>query len=137
MKKSILFITSLVLLCACSQKNTKASMDSRLVGNDKDRHGCIGSAGYTWSEVRGECIRLFEIGILTTSLTNETENAYIVLSQDSTEIELFCSNELKNEILVKNAKNTWGNADNTLNVVLKDNIWSISIKGKDEYKQTK
>jgi len=31
-----------------------------LVGGDKDAHGCIGSAGYTWCEVRKECIRPWE-----------------------------------------------------------------------------
>ena len=34
-----------------------------LVGADRDEHGCIGSAGYTWSEVRKDCIRLFEDGL--------------------------------------------------------------------------
>ena len=27
-----------------------------MVGGDRDEHGCIGSAGYTWSALRGECI---------------------------------------------------------------------------------
>ena len=34
-------------------------------GSDRDAHGCIGSAGYIWSEVRQDCIRLFEQGIRT------------------------------------------------------------------------
>ncbi len=34
-----------------------------LVGGDRDEHGCIGSAGYTWSNVQGQCVRLWEIGI--------------------------------------------------------------------------
>lgn len=32
-----------------------------MVGNDKDEHGCIWSAGYTWSEVLNECIRPREL----------------------------------------------------------------------------
>jgi maltose-binding protein MalE len=31
-----------------------------LVGNDKDAHGCIGSAGYTWCEVKNKCLRVWE-----------------------------------------------------------------------------
>lgn len=31
-----------------------------LVGNDKDEHGCIGSAGYTWCEVKNKCLRVWE-----------------------------------------------------------------------------
>jgi len=30
------------------------------VGGDKDSHGCIGSAGYTWCAQRGKCIRVWE-----------------------------------------------------------------------------
>ena len=33
------------------------------VGGDRDKHGCIGSAGYQWSEVQQDCIRVFEKGI--------------------------------------------------------------------------
>lgn len=32
----------------------------RIVGGDKDEHGCLGSAGYTWCEEKEKCIRLFE-----------------------------------------------------------------------------
>ena len=34
-----------------------------MVGGDRDPHGCIGSAGYTWSELRQTCLRLFEDGV--------------------------------------------------------------------------
>jgi len=33
-----------------------------MTGNDRDEHGCIGSAGYTWSVVKNDCIRIFEAG---------------------------------------------------------------------------
>jgi hypothetical protein len=31
-----------------------------LVGNDRDEHGCIGSAGYSWCESRSKCLRIWE-----------------------------------------------------------------------------
>ncbi len=31
-----------------------------IVGNDKDAHGCIPSAGYTWCEVKQKCLRVWE-----------------------------------------------------------------------------
>jgi len=31
-----------------------------LVGGDKDKHGCIGSAGYSWCEVKNKCLRVWE-----------------------------------------------------------------------------
>jgi len=32
----------------------------KIVGGDKDEHGCIGSAGYTWCEELEKCIRPWE-----------------------------------------------------------------------------
>ena len=37
--------------------------DAPIVGGDRDAHGCIGSAGYTYSAVRTECVRLWEVGV--------------------------------------------------------------------------
>lgn len=31
-----------------------------LVGNNKDEHGCIGSAGYSWCELKQKCLRTWE-----------------------------------------------------------------------------
>ena len=31
-----------------------------VVGSDKDEHGCIGSAGYTWCEAKQKCLREWE-----------------------------------------------------------------------------
>ena len=30
------------------------------VGADKDEHGCIGSAGYSWCEPKEKCLRIWE-----------------------------------------------------------------------------
>jgi hypothetical protein len=34
--------------------------ETPLVGGDRDEHGCIGSAGYTWCEAKQKCIREWE-----------------------------------------------------------------------------
>ncbi len=31
-----------------------------IVGGDKDEHGCIGSAGYSWCEKKEKCLRPWE-----------------------------------------------------------------------------
>ena len=31
-----------------------------ILGGDKDAHGCIGSAGYSWCEAKQKCLRIFE-----------------------------------------------------------------------------
>lgn len=46
-----------------------ASVDSPRVGDDRDRHGCIGSAGYQWCEKQGDCVRPWEVIEASTSNT--------------------------------------------------------------------
>ncbi len=55
----IYIFSMLCVLTACSPEPTS----ERLAGADQDAHGCKGSAGFTWSPVRGECIRIFEAGL--------------------------------------------------------------------------
>ena len=31
-----------------------------LIGGDRDKHGCIGSAGYSWCEAKEKCLRIWE-----------------------------------------------------------------------------
>ena len=38
----------------------KTQNSQQLVGNDRDAHGCIGSAGYSWCEVKQKCLRVWE-----------------------------------------------------------------------------
>ena len=61
-----------------------------LVGNDRDSHGCIGSAGYEWSEVLQDCIRVFELSL---QLVNEGKSqiAGVVFSSDKLKAEVFTS----------------------------------------------
>ena len=96
-----------------------------IVGNDKDEHGCIASAGYTWSVVKDSCIRLWETGILLKSVeVNQTYNAdaVIILSADKTQAELFLPTQKESIILnrtKKQGKYSW----------IKDNIELSSSKG--------
>ena len=56
-------------------------------------------AGYVWCEVQKDCIRLFEKGIRTEAVDDSDTSAFIVFSPDSTQLELFFSNNQPNEIL--------------------------------------
>jgi len=39
--------------------NTSSSTEN-IVGNDRDEHGCIGSAGYSWCQEKAKCLRPWE-----------------------------------------------------------------------------
>ena len=60
-----------------------------------DEHGCNAAAGYMWSEVKKDCIRIFETGIRMNSQTdkNATSSAFLVFSPDSLQVELFLPEE--------------------------------------------
>ena len=49
-----------LLFTSCGNSQSKKGEENK-VGDDKDAHGCIASAGYTWSEVLKDCIRLWEM----------------------------------------------------------------------------
>ena len=83
------------LLSAC-----RSVQAPQLIGGNKDEHGCLTAAGYTWSELRRDCIRIFEDGVrvddpsLQPSLTS-----YAVFAADSSRVEVFRPSPFRNEIL--------------------------------------
>jgi hypothetical protein len=65
-----------------------------VVGADRDSHGCIGSAGYAFSQLQAKCVRLFESGIRLDPLAKghgSTQSAFIVFRTEAGEgtAELF------------------------------------------------
>jgi hypothetical protein len=111
-KKISVFVLALALVMACC-KNTPKSIDK--VGDDKDQHGCIASAGYTWSELKKSCVRIFEAGTQFSAYGKNQDStlaAYIIISDDRKKAEVFVpSNYSKEPIIldaVKNATNTNG-----------------------------
>jgi hypothetical protein len=64
MGKRILILMQLLILLTltgvgCVNKSINTTSQP-LVGNDKDIHGCIGSAGYSWCEPKNKCLRIWE-----------------------------------------------------------------------------
>ena len=42
------------------EDNTVAGENPELIGGDKDEHGCLIAAGYSWCEAKQKCLRLWE-----------------------------------------------------------------------------
>lgn len=125
--KRLSIIPLLVLLAAC-QGQAKRSTISRTkdigkeihtIGGDKDKHGCLTSAGYNWSEVRNDCIRLFESGIrlnpAVSNTSSSTLSAFLVLGKDSSRVEVFLPSDRKSVILFREGK-TFHKSGSNLNV---------------------
>lgn len=92
------------------------------VGGQKDEYGCLVAAGYTWSQLKQECIRIFESGIRLNpqdSGLDQTTSAFILFNEDQTKAELFLP-QLKNSLLLERAGTEgnyqWRNTDYVLSV---------------------
>lgn len=103
---SLLFLLAL-FSCTNGSKTHHTTMNESsaketLVGNDADEHGCKASAGYTWSVLKNDCIRLWETGIQLKAIENKesfSTIATVIIGNDSTKAELFTSAE-KGSILL-------------------------------------
>lgn len=103
------------------------------IGNDRDEHGCLASAGYTWSEVQKDCIRLFEKGIRVDAADGSERSAFIVFSPDSILAELFFSDEQPKEILERRTlptgKYAWNIEDDDTKIYASLMVYGLSAKG--------
>lgn len=64
------FLLTVLVSTACSStpeskpdERSEAPDETKepVVGDDRDAHGCIGSAGYAWCERTKECVRPWEV----------------------------------------------------------------------------
>ena len=90
MRKNIWIIVSgLVCFSAC-----RSVQAPQLIGGNKDEHGCLTAAGYTWSELRRDCIRIFEDGVRVND-----PSLHAGFAADSSRVEVFRPSSFRNEIL--------------------------------------
>ncbi len=130
-----LTVTALFSQCNSSgQKETKT--EATLPGSDRDSHDCIGSAGYTWSEVKKECVRVFEAGVRLNAAAGQdsTMSSFLVFSSDSSQVEVFFPNQAPVPILARSATNaSW--QDEQLDVSRSGGKWVIQQGGKVIYQE--
>ena len=112
--------------------------ETPMVGGDRDEHGCIGSAGFTWSVLRGECIQVFEVGTRLNPVEEKEEvaviSAFVVTKDgDNSQVELFITNEDQNPILKQETNGTYKNGKYVYNPKMQE----LSIDGKVTYKGEK
>src|SRR5690606_36667926 len=81
-----------------SQIESKENTFQEKVGGDEDEHGCISSAGYTWSNLREDCVQLFEVAYRlnpVSDLTNDDAtdvaviSAFVLFNEDKSAVEIF------------------------------------------------
>jgi hypothetical protein len=103
-------------------------------GTDKDTHGCIASAGYTYSQLKKECIRTFEQKIqLKEMATKGNYTATVLFNKDQSIAEIFLKEEKTSVILNRSSKEVWKNATYSLT---KNKRFVLSKNKKAIYKST-
>ena len=120
------FSSLLLIVSACSR-----STIGRLVGSDRDDHGCLTSGGYQWSNALHDCVRVWEVG----ERFDEGEKpVFLVYSRDSLFAEIFLDG--KQPVLCKRVKGTqiWQALKGKQRVFVKNGI--TTIQGGD-YNYTK
>lgn len=95
-----------------------------LVGNDRDEHGCIGSAGYTWSYALHDCVRLWEAG---TRFDAGPKQIFLIFSADSTFAEIFPSDG--NSVLCRRVKDSelWKPHKGDEQVSISNNVIQVEV----------
>ncbi len=140
--KKIVFLTMVALIaisCNTSSKKTEtteAAVEQEAIGGAKDEHGCLSSAGETWSELKQTCLQIFNVGIRLNPIeVKENEaviSAFVLFSEDNNKAELFLSSENQpNIILEKTQENIYANDAYTYN----PQTGTLSIEGKEVYKK--
>lgn len=97
MKKLILTTIFLFGLTSCNksvktaENNIKEKREAP--GSYKDNHGCITSAGQTWSQLQQDCIQVFNKGFRLNPIEYKKDeaviSAFILFNDDQSKLELF------------------------------------------------
>jgi hypothetical protein len=102
--------TFLLALLFAGTTGLFAQHTKQKTGGDRDVHDCIVSAGYTYSQLKKECIRSFEQKIqLKEIATQGNYNAAVLFNKDQSKAEIFLKEEKKSLILKRTAKKVWKN----------------------------
>jgi hypothetical protein len=73
-------ISAVFLIAGCSF----SAPPQQMVGNDRDAHGCIPSAGYSWCELKQKCLRPWEEACTSTPVqATSTVIDYLISKEDT------------------------------------------------------
>ncbi|WES99446.1 hypothetical protein P2W68_07460 [Chryseobacterium arthrosphaerae] len=98
MKKPILFTTMFLASLVFAQQKTP------VLGGDRDVHGCINSAGYTYSQLRNNCVRVFEQKIKLKEVTSDKSSATmtaVIFSKNMKRAEIFIPDGMAKSIILE------------------------------------
>jgi len=144
MKKAIVLSGIVLSMLSCNSPkkeevkeekvNTEETQEP-LVGADRDEHGCIISAGFSWSELQQTCVQLWEAGVRLNPLEvkegDAVISAFVLFNKDESKAEIILPNKEGSVILDKKAENLYEKGE----YLYDDKEGALSINGKVAYKE--
>lgn len=115
--KTTIYVGLLVLLQSCQfilQDSTetaqpqKKSNSNKTIVKDEDENGCLASAGYIWSKMNKECIKIYS-GIQLNPAANstnedETQSAFVLFSENGNQAEIFFPDNTETIIVTRQSE---------------------------------
>ncbi|MBB5623009.1 hypothetical protein HDE69_004091 [Pedobacter cryoconitis] len=121
-----------------TQFSSASAAPGVMVGGDSDAHGCKASAGYTWSVLKKNCIRAFELPLKLSNPSGSTM-AGVAFSEDKKQAEVFAKEG--SFILTQKAENSYTSTTPDGGMFLKkgNGIWEFGTlkDGKALYAERK
>lgn len=115
--------------------NKTPKENPELIGGQKDEHGCLVSAGETWSQMKQECIQIFNVGQRLNPLDIKSGDAvfsaFILFNENQSELELFLPHHSNTALLIYDANKAIYQS-NEFQYNLKDSC--LYVSGKKSYK---
>ncbi len=108
MRKILYLSICMLTLVACNKAKSGSQEEvAKIVqiplGENEEEHGCLESAGYTWSKLKQNCIQLFNEGQRLNPIETKQDeallSAFILFNEDRTGIELFIPNRKGSQVV--------------------------------------
>ena len=146
MKKAVILSGIVLSMLSCNSPkkeevkenpNQKVEEQEELVGTDRDEHGCISSAGFSWSELQQTCVQLWEAGVRLDPIEvkegDAVISAFVLFNKDESKAEIVLPNKEGSVILDKKSENLYEKGE----YLYDDKEGALSINGKVVYKEEK
>lgn len=115
--KYTLLLTALLMTGCVSQ--------TAMVGGQMDKHGCLISAGQSYSSLKQQCVQVFNVAdIKLDDPHNPTLAVYVMLSEDKSQAEMFWAS-YANPILMDSVKGGYLSKDSKIRLLHQNNVWKI------------
>lgn len=121
MKKPLILLAFSLSLFSCDyilkKQDKGADTDSIgkenvVMGTDKDKNGCVLSAGYRWSVLKNDCVRPIEDGYRLNSVQqvedeSPVKSAFVIFDEDKKHAELYLPDTNAGIIMDADGKNVF------------------------------